>query len=230
MDDFGKIKYIFIDVDDTLLDFSKCAEKAMLSAAAEDGLEVPDDFVSVFHKINNGLWLAVEKKELTAAKLHEIRWNTIFAHLGIDHDGIGFETLFRKYLDETAEKVDGADGLLEYLAGKYKLYAASNASLHQQVNRLKLSGLYGYFTDLYVSEDIGHAKPSAEFFDECFTRTGKCTKNKTVMIGDSLTADISGAADYGLKTVWFNKKNMPVPDDCKADKIVCNLSEIKKFL
>ena len=54
--------------------------------------------------------------------------------------------------------------LLKYLHGKYILCVASNGPYMQQVNRLKISGMLPYFSDLFISEEIGSSKPSEKFF------------------------------------------------------------------
>ena len=55
-------------------------------------------------------------------------------------------------------------------------------------------------------------------------------KNEVIMIGDSLSADISGGVSYGIKTMWFNYDKIPVSADIKADYIVHSLAEIKNYL
>ncbi len=224
------VKYILLDIDDTVLDFERCSNAAVLSAAEELNVDLPDGLLLDFHRINRGLWRDVELGKLTAAGLHEIRWNLIFRETGIDFDGILFEKYFRKYLDMSAYPVEGAGDFLAYLSKKYVIAGASNASLHQQINRLSIAGFIECFKYLFVSESIGADKPSAAFFDHCMEKLGTNDLSEVIMIGDSLTADINGACDYGLRTVWFNKKRLPVPPECKADHVIEKLSEIDRVL
>ena len=49
-----------------------------------------------------------------------------------------------------------------------------------------------------------------------------------MMIGDSLTADITGGKNAGMKTIWYNHTHRPVPERCEADQIVDSLSRIKE--
>ena len=81
--------------------------------------------------------------------------------LGIDADGVKFEAYFRDCLFDSAIPVEGALSLLEYLKKKHVLCAASNGPYRQQVNRLKVGGMLPYFSDLFISEEIGAEKPSA---------------------------------------------------------------------
>ncbi|UKI20798.1 MAG: YjjG family noncanonical pyrimidine nucleotidase [Christensenella sp.] len=220
---------VFIDIDDTLLDFTKCANDAIKSACNKFGVPYTTTLVDTFHPINLDLWHRLEKKEVTKEKLFDTRFQIVFDKLGIKADGIAFETAFRENFHESAILVDGARDLLEYLRSKYKVYVASNASMHQQTNRMKKAELDGYIDGYFVSEEIGFPKPQKEFFDACFKALPDVKPQDVVMIGDSLSADIKGACEYGLKTIWYNHRNEPT-SDVKCDYIVPRLSEVKNIL
>lgn len=220
---------VFIDIDDTLLDFTKCANDAIKSACNKFGVPYTTTLVDTFHPINLDLWHRLEKKEVTKEKLFDTRFQIVFDKLGIKADGIVFETAFRENFHESAILVDGARDLLEYLRSKYKVYVASNASMHQQTNRMKRAELDGYIDGYFVSEEIGFPKPQKEFFDACFKALPDVKPQDVVMIGDSLSADIKGAYEYGLKTIWYNHRNEPT-SDVKCDYIVSRLSEVKNIL
>ncbi len=220
---------VFIDIDDTLLDFTKCANDAIKSACNKFGVPYTTMLVDTFHPINLDLWHRLEKKEVTKEKLFDTRFQIVFDKLGIKADGIAFETAFRENFHESAILVDGARDLLEYLRSKYKVYVASNASMHQQTNRMKRAELDGYIDGYFVSEEIGFPKPQKEFFDACFKALPDVKPQDVVMIGDSLSADIKGACEYGLKTIWYNHRNEPT-SDVKCDYIVSRLSEVKNIL
>lgn len=220
---------VFIDIDDTLLDFTKCANDAIKSACNKFGVPYTTTLVDTFHPINLDLWHRLEKKEVTKEKLFDTRFQIVFDKLGIKADGIAFETAFRENFHESAILVDGARDLLEYLRAKYKVYVASNASMHQQTNRMKRAELDGYIDGYFVSEEIGFPKPQKEFFDACFKALPDVKPQDVVMIGDSLSADIKGACEYGLKTIWYNHRNEPTTD-VKCDYIVSRLSEVKNIL
>lgn len=222
------IKVVLIDADDTLLDFSETAKKSLKEGEETFNLTLPDNTLEVFFETNTALWQALERGELTFEKLHEIRWGLIFEKLGVDFDGQKFESVFWKRLREIAVMMRGADDLLEYLSKKYTICVASNAPVGQQERKLTEIGLFPFISQFFVSGDIGYAKPKAEFFDECMRRLG-VEKHQVIMIGDSLTADIIGAKEYGIKTCWFNHRREK-EEKGVADFIVYELSEIKKFL
>lgn len=224
------IKTIFIDIDNTLLDFNKNAALAMERSFIKNGLNYKDEYAPVFITINDGLWAKIETGEITRAQLVERRFRLVLGALNLVGDYDSIETDFRTFLSDCAEPVDGAKDLLDYLYKKYDLYAASNAFLDQQKRRLNLAGMGEYFKDVFVSEKIGYKKPTKEYFDECFKRTIGADKKTTIMIGDSLSADVEGGVKYGLITVWFNRDGKSCCGDVKPHFIVDKLEQIKNLL
>ena len=225
------IKAVFLDVDNTLLDFGQCSMKSMQQACEKHCVEFSEKLVETFHRINNILWKDIEKGTLTRARLHEIRWNMIFDEIGgIDADGVAFEKDFFEGLHTIAIPVDGANELVEYLAGKYELYVVSNAEYYQQYNRLETCGMLKHILKIFVSADMGYAKPSKEFFDICYSELPHLKPSETVIIGDSLSADIIGGINYGLKSCWYNPDNEKLPEGVTPDFITDSLRKIKEFL
>ena len=224
-----KYKVVFIDIDNTLLDFNACAKQAMMESAEEMNISLPDNVLETFLPINNSLWARIEQGTLTIDQLHEIRWNTVFSAIGITGDGPKFEQLFKKNLFYTAVKVDGAKELLEYLSQKYIVCAASNGPYEQQEYRLNKAGLLPYVSKVFVSERAQVSKPSALFFDYCFAQLNDIKPQECIMIGDSLTADIGGAKSYGMSTCWFDYYNTDKTTPL-ADHKITHLLDLKNIL
>ena len=224
------IKAVFLDIDNTLLDFHLNAYYALVDAFDECGLKFEKEYFDTFLKINNELWENIEKKVITRAELKVIRFQLVLKALNLTGDSAKIEELFRKKLYENAYAIDGAMDILKYLGGKYRVFAASNAIENQQIARLKKANMYDLFEKLFISEGIGHDKPSKEFFDFCFDSVGDIKPNEAVMIGDSLTADIKGGKDYGLTTVWFNRDGKINPEPKFVDFEVKRLEDIKNVL
>jgi YjjG family noncanonical pyrimidine nucleotidase len=226
--DFSGVKAVLLDIDNTLLDFNKCATECIRLAFEKFNLEFNDQTFSVFKKINDALWLEIENRTLTKKELHQVRFNRVLNALGLEYDGWEVEQEFLSNLKECAIPVDGALDVVKYLSEKYVLCTASNSFYNQQVKRLTTAGIYKYVDNMFISEVIGYEKPSNDFFRECLKRLNIEDKSQVVMIGDSLTADIKGGKDFGITTIWFNPENQPKTDDC--DIVINNLEEIKKYL
>lgn len=225
------IRSVLIDIDNTLLDFAKSAEKAISTLFKEKQFEYNENVMPTFHRINDELWHQIEQKIITKQEMYGLRWKNVFSALGIDnYDSDKFELEFRSTLSGIAEPVDNAFGMLEYLYGKYKLYAASNSSYEHQIKRLTSSDMLRYFDDVFVSEKVGALKPAKEFFEFCQINTQSSSKDEMILIGDSITADILGGFDYGIKTVWYNPNGLEIPESPRPDYTINDLLEIKNIL
>ncbi len=222
------IKHVLIDVDNTILDFDKCAKEALKILFKKYNLPFCDKTFNVFTKTNDEYWAKVEKRLITKDYLHLHRFNTVFERLKIDFDGRIIEKDFKLELKTIAIEVDGAKETLKYLSDKYNVSIASNSFLDQQQKRIKTAGLSDYISNYFVSEVIGFDKPDPRFFDYVL-KFLKLNKDEIIFIGDSLSADIKGGINSNIKTIWFNPKNKP-RGKIIPDYEVNSLLEIKKIL
>ena len=220
------IKTVLIDVDDTLLDFKECSITAIKQSMLDFNFLYKDEYYDVFQKENNKLWQMIENKTLTIEELHQIRWKNIFNYIKLEGDYIAFEEHFVNYLKESSIPVFGANSLLEYLHKRYQIYVVSNATNRQQYRRLEKANMTPFIDKIFTSIDLGYSKPSKEFFQLCLEGLNK---DEVIIIGDSLTADIRGGINVGIKTIWFNKYQEKIPN-IQIDYIVDSLEEIKNIL
>ena len=208
------IRALFIDIDDTVLDFVGYVKETMRTGFSKFGLPEYEPWMyDVFHRENGELWRALERGELTFEDIKNNRWNRIFAALGVKGDGHAFEDYFRVCLHDSGILIPEAKEALECLSERYLLFAASNGPEDQQRNRLKVAGIDDLFVDVFTSGGLGASKPTKEFFDACIERVNcyteqngirQLTKEEILMVGDSLTSDMSGAVEYGLKSCLFD--------------------------
>lgn len=230
------IKAVLFDIDNTLLSFDEYVKESMKNGFEKFGIATyNDEMFAAFTQVNSKLWRLIEKGEMTFEELLKTRWNKIFEHLGISADGVAFEKYFRERLFDSAIPENGAMDLLKYLHGKYILCVASNGPYQQQKNRLKVGGMLPYFSDLFISEEIGSSKPAKSFFATCFERLNskleqKIQPNEIIIIGDSLTSDMAGGIRFGMQTCFYNPAKKEVPSDVKIDYTVTSLNEITNIL
>jgi len=222
------IKAVFLDIDGTLLDFEACVEESMRLGLTERGVEYEPGMLETFHRINDVFWRDLEQGKITFEELLERRWATVFEALEIDLNGPEFETYFRKRLHESAIPMEGSYETLEYLSGKYRLFAASNGPHEQQVERLCKAGMLGYFEEVFTSGKIGAEKPAREFFEYCFEKAADIKPEESAMLGDSLTSDMKGGNAFGMKTIWLNLNGKEKPE--WIDHEIKSLDEIKNII
>ncbi len=221
---------IFIDIDNTLLDFDAYVKQTMQTGFAHFGLKPYEPYMfEVFTEENNRLWHQIEQGTLTFDELHNIRWCNIFHSLHIPFDGIVFEDYFRKAIYDSAIPVDGAYDMLSYLKEKYVLCAASNGPYAQQLHRLEIADMRKYFSHIFVSEKVGVSKPSPDFFDYAFRELGNISPADAVIIGDSLTSDMAGGLCYGMKTCFY-RRNPQTPVPAGINWVIDDLRDVRKIL
>ena len=131
------IKAVLIDIDDTVLDFQKCAEWSIKTAMSERGVQYAAEMYPVFKEVNDRLWSELEKGNITRENIFDRRFSEIFDKLGLFLDGREFEARFIELLHESTEEVSEARALLEYLHGKRVLVVDDVISTGESLNALE---------------------------------------------------------------------------------------------
>ena len=159
--------------------------------------------------MNKSLWKDLEEKKITKQELVNTRFSKMFSHFGIEKDGVYLAERYQFYLAQQGQVFYGAMELLDSLIDRgYELYAATNGITTIQTGRLAQSGLAPYFNQVFISEQLQTQKPDALFYKKIGQQIAGFSKEKTLMIGDSLTADIQGGNNAGIDTIWYNPHHL----------------------
>ena len=226
----SKYETLLFDVDDTLLDFDVAENAALTRLFEQENVTVTPAMLARYKEINEAMWRAFERGEVTKNVLHNTRFSKFFKEYGIEVDGEYFEGEFQKYLQEAHYYVEDAYEVIEQLSQDYDLYVVSNGKTTTQNKRLTDANLAGYFEDIFVSEQTGYQKPMIEFFDYVFTRIDGIEKEKTLIVGDSLTSDIKGGLRAGIDTCWFNIRDIDNTSDVHPHYEIKKLQELHTLL
>ena len=225
-----KYKKLFFDVDDTLIDF-KAAEKVALPALFKEYQMDYTEEVEVYYKtLNRQLWLALERGEITREQLMNRRFGETMRHFGQNIDGRKMDERYQELLVETVVLIDGAEQVLSELSKDYELYIVTNGLLKTQLARLNAANLTSYFKRIFVSEETGYQKPQIEFFNYVFANVENFEKSTSLIIGDSISADIIGGVNAGIDTCWFNPHNQKVEASIQPTYVLKNLHELVDIL
>ena len=219
--------FLWFDLDNTLLSFKDSSHKAFSSLCKEIGLEEKDDSYQVYHKINKVEWRLFEQGKITQDELKHSRFQNYFDHIGFDFDGLTANGIYLKYIAEFPFYVDGAQDLLQNLQKqKYKMTIITNGMKEVQRPRIKKCNWDHYFEQIFVSDEIGLAKPNVKFFNHCLEHSGYPNKKEILVIGDTLESDILGAKNANIKSCWINPTGEYCPPDLKPDYEIKSLSEL----
>ncbi|MDE7261459.1 MAG: YjjG family noncanonical pyrimidine nucleotidase [Oscillospiraceae bacterium] len=224
------LKTIFFDLDDTLLDFTRSEAAALRRTLTEIGAPAGDAVLHRYHAINAAQWALLERGELTRDQVLIRRFALLFEELDLTYDPERVCARYEGYLKEGHWLLPGVPALLDVLAPRYDLYIVSNGSTAVQNRRLDASGLRPWFHGIFISEEIGFDKPSSDFFSACFAQIPDFSKETALLVGDSLTADIQGGQNAGLRTCWFNPERRSRRADIRPDYEIAALEELPDLL
>lgn len=203
--------HILIDLDNTVFDFAVC-EKRILEAMAREFGYMPRtiddrDLTTAYREINGALWRAFERGEISGPDLQLERFRRLEAQL--DYSAISrrldpafLNQQFLMRLAGCAELVPTAEPVVRALA---PVVAVTNGFAAVQRPRVAASGLEECFSAVYISEEIGVAKPAPAFFGRVLDDLGEADPARCLMIGDSLSSDVAGGNAAGMDTVWFDR-------------------------
>ena len=222
--DFSKYEYLLIDVDDTLLDFKKAEHEAFKMLLSEFNIYYTDELYKIYHDENNRLWREFELGNISKDDIFNLRMIPLFKHLNIDSDPKEASYRFLNYLSMGAYLIDDTYNELERLSKKYKLYIISNGVAKVQYPRLESVDIMKFFSGIYISEEVGYNKPSKEFFEFIASDIENFDKSKALVIGDSLSSDMTGAINFGIDSCWFNPNGLE-----SALKITYTISNLKEI-
>ena len=202
-------KFLLFDLDHTLLDFDAAEDVALSHLLKEEGVEDIQAYKDYYVPMNKTLWKDLELKKITKQELVNTRFAKLFAHFGIEKDGTYLANRYQFYLAQQGQVFSDAIELLDNLIERgYELFAATNGITAIQTGRLAQSGLAPYFNQVFISEQLQTQKPDALFYEKIGQKIPGFSKEKVLMIGDSLTADIQGGNNAGIDTIWYNPHHL----------------------
>lgn len=224
------MKYLFFDLDDTLLDFHKAEAWALRQALRRSGVEPTDAIAARYSEINQSQWELLEEQKITRQQVLVRRFQLLFQELGVNASCEKTQKCYEHMLAKGHDFMPGAQELLETLKGKYEMYLVSNGTAMVQDARLRDSGIEPYFKGIFISERVGVDKPQEEFFDRSFAAIPVFDPGQAMIIGDSLTSDIRGGNNAGIQTCWYNPKHKPRRADIHVDYEISELMALPKLL
>lgn len=222
------IRVILWDVDGTLLDFHAAEREAIRTLFQRFGLgECTDEMLRAYSQINKEYWERLERGELSKPQILLGRFRDFFSLYGLD-TGLTeeFNSAYQLALGDTIVFRDNSLNIVKALHGKVKQYVVSNGTVMAQTKKLRQSGLDKLMDGIFLSEQIGAEKPNVEFFNRVFDAIGPVNRKSVLIIGDSLTSDILGGNNAGIRTCWYNPGKAPLTADVKVDYEISDLNEV----
>lgn len=199
-------RYILLDADNTLFDFDAAERQALRTTLARRGVDMTGELEGRYLAINRPLWEALHRGEVEQEWLVVERFRRFGASLGLESDPAEWNREYLERLGECGVLLPGAEDFLATLkeAGRV-MVLATNGVPSVQRRRLAGSPATPYFSGVFISGEMGTAKPQAAFFETILTAL-PAPAEETVMVGDTLSSDIQGAINAGLDSIWYSPK------------------------
>jgi len=225
------IKHVFFDLDHTLWDYDKSSRETLLEIyhafKIQNHTVSEKKFLNTFYHVNDGLWHQYNIGEIDRDYITRNRFKTIFEKLNISiSNPQEVSSYFMNNCSMKPYLMPDALTALNYLKQKYDLHVITNGFLDSQTHKLKSSRIDKYFNTVVTSECANARKPSKEIFTYSLTKAS-ASKETSVMIGDNPKTDISGARDFGLKTILYDPSQKR---RSLADYSISSLYELLKIL
>ena len=218
--------WLWFDADNTLFDYNLAEVTALHNTFQTHGLPVDETSMDTYREVNNKLWQAFEKGEITQDILRVKRFEQFLEAMGADGSPEKLSVDYVEQLSLRTDLIDGALEVLQQLRESSRFALITNGLTTVQRGRLSRSPLKELFEAVIISEEIGVAKPHAEFFETAHKHTGRPPKSDILVIGDSLSSDIRGGINFGVDTCWFNPHGDPHPDELAITYEIQSLREL----
>ena len=228
----SNIKAVLWDVDGTLLDFLAAERAAIRTLFAEFSLgECTDEMIAQYSAINVRWWQALERGEYTKPEILVGRFMEFFAARGIDTAAApAFNAEYQLRLGDTIEFCPHALETVRALRGRVKQCAVTNGTKVAQDKKLARSGLETMLDAIFISEVVGAEKPSGEFFAPVFAAFDGIKPEEMLIVGDSLTSDIRGGVNAGIRTCWYDPDGRAAPPELSIDYIISDIAEVLQIV
>ncbi len=218
--------WLWFDADGTLFDYQRAEATALKNTFEALHLPFEDSYLELYREINQRLWQALERQEVTQAVLRLRRFELLLEAIQLNTSIDQLSSVYLEQLAISAELMEGAYVVLETLHKTSHIAIVTNGLQSVQRGRLARSPLKPFVDELIISEEIGAAKPSPAYFEIASARTGHPLKSEVLLIGDSLTSDIRGGVEYGIETCWFNPAGEPRPEELPIKYEIRHLHEL----
>jgi putative hydrolase of the HAD superfamily len=204
----NKVTDVFFDLDHTLWDFEKNSEITFNLIFKKHQIQLDlNSFMDVYRPVNFKYWNMYRNNEIDSVNLRYHRLKEVFDHLSYRVDRNFINLIAEEYINNLSNQVHlfpDAIEVLNYLSAKYRLHIITNGFEKIQHKKLKSSRIDHFFQTVTTAECTGFKKPDKRIFDFAMSKA-KTNSTKSIMIGDSLEADIQGAKDFGMHTIYFGK-------------------------
>ena len=236
----GKVyKKLLFDLDNTLVDDDENRKHAISKILLERKEEISDEIVNKFINFDNQYWKDRSEGKIKdpykfKTKEEKTRWVRAerfvrFFNITLT-EAIEINNKYINYLKENIVPIKNSEEILKYLYEKeYEIYIVTNGPIIVINDKLTKINAQKYIKNIFSAEEVGHAKPSKEYFEGFFKKINNSKTEEMLIIGDELEKDVLGGLNNGIDTCWFNSKKIS-NSKYKTNYEINELLELKNIL
>lgn len=196
------IRWLFLDMDHTLVDFDLTQRKSFSDLCMQLSVNDVALAFATFIEGNRPLWPRLEAGEISAAELRRERQRYWLEKLQVEADPDAVAQDYESFLGDHVDWYAGVPDILLRWQQNFGLALITNGL--SNVKRKQLQQMDGLFDAVSISEEVGAAKPAAEFFQHTLAQLpDEVTPEQILVVGDNYQADILGGKAMGFRTCWI---------------------------
>lgn len=221
-------KVVLWDIDGTLLNFELPERIALKKCFKNFGLgECTDEMAKDYREINIKWWDYLEQGLKTKKTILEGRFAEFLEKYGRDPSvAPAFNEAYQGCLGDVVQPYPNAIETVQALRGRVIQAIVTNGTVKTQHSKLKTSGLDKLVDKIFISDEVGWEKPDIRFFDCVLKYFEAYKKDEILIVGDSLTSDMRGGNNAGIRCCWYNPGHKELIPDVAIDYEISDLSEI----
>ncbi len=237
----ARVQWVWIDLDDTLIDFKANSRAALVRLYNSEGLDRKfadsEEWIECYEGVNRPLWKEYGAGRITVGELRLRRFLEPLTKAGFSTEeamerALRYDTLYLDLLAQEKRVVEGAHELLRLLRVRgYNIGVLSNGFSEVQHRKMASAGLTGLVDCVVLSDDAGVPKPDLRIFSYAMRQAGVDNPEAHAMVGDNPVADVGGAIAAGWGGVLFDPagvKAAELPPQCGA-LVVSRLGELQNL-
>lgn len=225
-----KIRVIFFDLDDTLLDAKTSKYKAINEFKKKMGVFeniAEENFAKVWDSVTYEQYEKYAKGEVSIEQHKINRIKNLFMNFNVnitDKEAQDYFEIYSKINEKYWILFEDTIEVLEALSKKYILAIITNGSGIQQRKKIRKLNIEHYFKEIIVSDEIGISKPNKKIYELACNKLNE-KPEECLMCGDQLNTDVYGALNAGMNAVWINRN----PVDYQYQYQINNLKKLLKI-
>ncbi|KAB5540442.1 HAD-like domain-containing protein [Coniochaeta sp. 2T2.1] len=204
----SSIQLVLLDLDSTLFDHHHSLQSAISACQQHFPVLAVHSLPTLTTAYNAALQHAYDRylaKEITYDETEPLKVGLFFTSLGISTPPTvqEFRSIYKPVYRASSRATPGAiETLIRLRERGYRLAIVTNGQTEEQQAKAEAIGVLGLVERVFTSQGLGMCKPEGAIFRFAVRQMG-VEAERTVMVGDSVEADVKGAVDAGLGAILY---------------------------